>query len=65
MKRISSLTVAVIATLVLLAGFVLHSGHRSEPEAPKVKENPDPAIRITLKGHEEAPPENREEKEEP
>ena len=58
------LVLAFLAT-GLLAGFVLHSGHRSEPEAPKVKENPDPAIRITLKGHEEAPSENREEKEEP
>ena len=58
------LVLAFLAT-GLLAGFVLRSGHRPEPEAPKAKDNPDPAIRITLKGHEEAPPENREEKEEP
>ena len=41
------LILAFLAT-GLLAGFVLHSGHRPEPESPKAKENPDPAIRITL-----------------
>ena len=58
------LVLAFLAT-GLLAGFVLRSGRRPEPEAPRKEGNPDPAIRITLKGREEAPPENREEKEEP
>ena len=58
------LVLAFLAT-GLLAGFVLRSGRRSEPEAPKARDNPDPAIRITLKGREEAPPENREEKKGP
>ena len=49
------LILAFLAT-GLLAGFVLHSGRRPEPEAPKAKENPDPAIRITLNsGKPEAP----------
>ena len=47
------LILAFLAT-GLLAAFVLHSGHRPESESPKAKENPDPAIRITLKNHEEA-----------
>ena len=58
------LVLAFLAT-GLLAGFVLHSGHRPEPEAPKAKENSDPAIRITLNGREEAPPEDREKNEKP
>ena len=45
------LILAFLAT-GLLAGFVLRSGHR-EAEPPKAEENPDPAIRITLKGHKE------------
>ena len=53
------LVLAFLAT-GLLAAFVLRSGRRSEPESPKSGENPDPAIRITLKGHEDTLPENRE-----
>ncbi len=56
------LVLAFLAT-GLLAGFVLRSGHRPEPKADQSKENSDPAIRITLKGREEAPPENREKNE--
>ena len=46
------LILAFLAT-GLLAGFVLRSGHKPEPEPPKGEEHPDPAIRITLKGHKE------------
>ena len=56
------LVLAFLAT-GLLAGFVLRSGRRPEPKADQSKENSDPAIRITLKGREEAPPENREKSE--
>ena len=42
------LVLAFLAT-GLLAGFVLRSGHRPEADSPQAKENPEPAIRITLK----------------
>ena len=52
------LILAFLAT-GLLAGFVLHSGHRPEAEPPKADNNPDPAIRITLKGHTEESDEDK------
>ncbi len=58
------LILAFLAT-GLLAGFVLRSGHRQEPEAPRSKDNPDPAIRITLNGREEASPDIREKNDKP
>ena len=57
------LILAFLAT-GLLAGFVLRSGHRPEPEAPQAKENPAPAIRITLNsGKPEEKPKQNEDRE--